>query len=386
MKFLARLVRLMPLLAINISSSLLGQVENQDYYPFTVFLRGAQGTAENSTDQTFFDMSIITKLSKSHPGNLYMDYIDINGLLSGDRQKGDRFYDNSMDPGILKRLIKHKGIKFDVKHILNVLRLDNQNPNHSKHKYLENIIKKYFPNNKNHKKWKRSHSLLKVTHLNVMCYSMGCLTAFKLAHKLLESEDLNNIKLSMLMIDPVGGLIYSNNKSYLTLPENVETVHAIYATNERSVFFEPIVPTCLNENAEVVFYNFPGNHLNIVGNRSTTHPWTGESKKSDIKAYELEKMLQPISLIVRDLAEKFLIDRGVALMDTLNLNTKQILRYYALIEKYQDYYKKCELDSFTLIKNRGRARRARVFGENQWSLPYLDEVIGHDFLEDDGYI
>lgn len=190
-----------------------------------------------------------------------------------------------------------------------------------------------------------------VTKVNIVGWSRGGVESIMLANALdgarEEYEDLG-VNVNIMAFDPVPGTdgLEDAMDMKANLGKNVRTYKAFYARDEVSNSFSPIVPEIDSDiegpqtviDVKVV----PGRHATLVGNYSIR----GDKLKPDDmmmfglknkqKLQVLERMVEegfdPNSVenvyetgkLVRDEAEKQLLEWGTPLENTLNLTSRQI--------------------------------------------------------------
>lgn len=167
-----------------------------------------------------------------------------------------------------------------------------------------------------------------VTHVNLIGWSRGGVTCHMLANAMFQVEALQNIPVHIFAVDPVPGLgRFQEHRT--TLQRNVKNYFAIYAEDERSKGFDPILPD-VSAAPDVTLPRgtlrilpMPGRHGTLVGNASETGGGGGGNAFPEV------------GKIVRHLAEFTLNRWGTEFHfnKKLNLNNFEILRLYENILK-----------------------------------------------------
>ena len=161
--------------------------------------------------------------------------------------------------------------------------------------------------------------------VNIVGWSRGGVSCHMLANAMYDDQELKNIPVNILAFDPVPGLFKSKSgfvrtgKERVTLQENVKKYVGIYARDERSLGFAPIVPE-FSKQTEVTIFPMPGRHATLVGNAAND----GSKGRQEI--------FEP-GIFVRDFAEKKLTDWGTKLQVANNNNTLTALEIINILER-----------------------------------------------------
>lgn len=139
-------------------------------------------------------------------------------------------------------------------------------------------------------------------------WSRGAVTAIQFARDMYKDSDLKDISVEIFDIDPVPGLgniSFGSWPGIFRLYPNVKEFFGIYAENERSSGFTPLIPQEVDSNGYNIddrrktIIEMPGNHASLVGNIQL-------SKSGG----ERHIALEAVARIVRGLAQAFIIDNG----------------------------------------------------------------------------
>jgi len=103
--------------------------------------------------------------------------------------------------------------------------------------------------------------------LNLVGFSRGGISALRVAHFAAEYGGVK--KINILTFDPVpGGLDpVATHGTYFVLDEKVNQYVGIYAEDERSYPFEPVIPRKSGSDTSILLVRTPGSHETMMGNR-----------------------------------------------------------------------------------------------------------------------
>ena len=125
----------------------------------------------------------------------------------------------------------------------------------------------------------------------------------------------------------------------------------IYAADERSKAFSPILPT-FDRNTNYFIITMPGRHATPVGNAAVD----GSAGINCLSAP---------GRVTRDLAEKFLTSWGTNLKNKLDLNDQQTLKFYDEMIEQSQLFTEMHKQSYTLFTQKGS--RAVIRGDGTFS-------------------
>ncbi|NOQ64253.1 MAG: hypothetical protein GQ582_07055, partial [Methyloprofundus sp.] len=173
-----------------------------------------------------------------------------------------------------------------------------------------------------------------LTTINAIGWSRGGVSCIMFANAL---HDIGiNVPVNIFACDPVPGA-GNFDKHRVRLHSNVQNYVGIYAADERSRGFTPVLPSTPTSTRTFIM-SIPGKHATLVGNASDN----GGSGAASL--YGPGK-------ITRDLAEKYLTQWGTPLRNKLNLSDVDILQLYdgmiSRNDKYQAMHNKAYILGFT---------------------------------------
>jgi hypothetical protein len=202
----------------------------------------------------------------------------------------------------------------------------------------------------------------------IVGWSRGGVTGIQFARDMYKDPELKDIEVHMLSIDPVpgfGNMTLGLWKNIFHIYPNVKQFTGIYAKNERSVGFTPVIPHRVDEAGtrlsddllNKIVMEIPGNHASLVGNvfrskhtQTDTHPAIIASAR-----------------IVRGFAQAYIYQNG-GLLDGIQYKLgRYVLRSVAAglmvkdfqkILKHMDVFQQFETESYTGVTQRlGSARK-----------------------------
>ncbi len=155
--------------------------------------------------------------------------------------------------------------------------------------------------------------------LNMVGWSRGAVTCFKIANALDKDNSTQNITVNIYGIDPVPGGTFINDHMWrdIDVTPNIGMCSAIFAQHDRRNLFSPYYPAVRGPFTDIDI--MPGNHSDLV-----------MDKGKNREAHQL----------VKHLAKQFLISRGTVFSNKTLLSDIEILnKYAAIIENFDDYAK-----------------------------------------------
>ncbi len=162
--------------------------------------------------------------------------------------------------------------------------------------------------------------------VNIVGWSRGGVSAIMLANAMAKDQKTAGIPVNIFAIDPVPGAGQFQTHRCV-VPANVKNFVGVYARDEHSRGFAPIVPEV--KSGKPLFLPFRGKHATLPGNGA-------------IDGNSGTQKLPQSGLLVRDLAEKMLTRWGTALDKTLNLKAADIDKHYEQILKDAKDYDKLQ--------------------------------------------
>ena len=300
---------------------------------FTAFFCGTGSNHFDTHHRNYKSGELISTLAKNHPGLHYVDYLILDGPGSGNLQENVKFITPKNYPKIVGSLTG-KGWENNVNQAIAVLKCEVEKKRIDNDPFLETILETI--------KERRQGNITKV---NLIGWSRGAVTCYMMANAMFKDPKLKNIPVNIFAVDPVPGLLNASIERII-LNNNVINHIGVYALDERSLFFNPILPLIKkseNHGTNGTIITFPGRHATLVGNSHTS----GASKGPDV--------LEAPGKIVRHLAEEFLKEHGTLLNNTLNYHPIDLLRLYDEMIKYTPEYNKMNSFSYTKLKYKVRS-------------------------------
>jgi hypothetical protein len=323
---------------------------------FTVFFCGTGSTRETNK-KDFPAGEIVSTLADNHQGEEYVDWVICDGPGSGNQQDDELW---TKPGGYWDWQGKGLGYGWDenVQHCINILKCNYERPAVKLTENQFKILKEagvniegeevgiFFTNIVPPARTTPTPSQLKVqkakimrkgakpTAVNLIGWSRGGISCTMLAHAMAKDSALSAIPVNIFAVDPVPGLgNFQANRT--TLPNNVKNYVAVYARNERTKGFAPVIPKPTG-GAKVVIMPFPGRHATLPGNGAVD----GEEGKQDAE------LLAP-GKVVRHLAETHLTAWGTKLGNMLNLSKPQIIALYWEMLKADEKYEKMQEKTYS---------------------------------------
>ncbi|MDA9556879.1 hypothetical protein N9R79_05185 [Vibrio sp.] len=336
---------------------------------FTVFFCGTGSNSEDHGHKNYMSGELISSLAHNAVGQEVLDYLQVDGVGSGNRSEWQKHSKDDTYAHILGEL-GGRGIDSNMNHVLSIMRgdevdkanyisrskdmLSDMKPKKKKHFWNLNVTQSY-------KSWMKEVEELSedlqsalslqrasvaaerkanpITQVNIVGWSRGGVSCFELANRMLHDPSLNHIPVNIFACDPVpGGL--NAFKDYKTLGVNVKNVVCFFAEDERSMCFKARMPRVHNSTRYYTSW-MPGRHATLVGNSHTS----GGSKGGNV--------LTGPGTITRDFMEKVLVGWGTRLENKklMNLSRSAILGFYAQIKTNKDHYEAMHGQIYT-VKNR----------------------------------
>lgn len=311
---------------------------------FTIFFCGTGSNSYDFANTDYFAGELISTLAMNHAGHEFAEWIIVDGPGSGNIQEAQKWVPagNYMD---IRGKLNGNGWEENVQHAVAVLIGGDYEERTKQTRSEKSLLRKagvgvqevertgtisrrLFGDTKEVKhdfrarispqalQQKKIEILRKkkpITHVNVIGWSRGGVTCHMFANALAQTRGWSHIPVNIFACDPVPGA--GNFDTHrIRLGSNVANYVAIYASDERSMGFAPVLPS-LSSKTEYFITTMPGRHGTLVGNAaidgsSGVNTFFGPGK------------------VTRDLAERFLRSWGTNLKKTLNLSEFEILKQY----------------------------------------------------------
>lgn len=210
----------------------------------------------------------------------------------------------------------------------------------------------------------------KVSQVNLIGWSRGAVTCIAIANAISKDKTCQNIKVNIFAVDPVPGA-YAEAFSWgkTEIPDCVEEYFGVYARDEVSVGFSPVIPRLLSNKTKITLLPMPGMHASVAGNSHIDK----ESKKDA----PFNTDVGDVGRITRYWAEQCLKNWGVKMRRTANYSDSMLLQFYLNILGNDAIYRGMQKYSYTGVRqgNFSVFRKFYISGSgllsNYWSLAQL---------------
>lgn len=165
--------------------------------------------------------------------------------------------------------------------------------------------------------------------LNIVAHSRGAAEGgLELCHELENDKELKHIHINLFLLDPVPGFFQSNLRNR-TLAKNVKNCFIIYAKDERSACFSPVIPEA-HSSCKFHFMLMPGGHSQVNG-----------SEKDHAGIINEDEDLKLVGQVCRLYAERFLHFFGTKLDqdNLLHITLRDLATLCQKIHGKRDAYK-----------------------------------------------
>jgi hypothetical protein len=281
---------------------------------FTVFFCG---TGSNSYDyrkyESYHQGELVTVLAKHHEGMEFVDWIVVDGPGSGNLQLSQRWVKSTKYAKGLGSALG-AGKMDNLNHAMAVFEGEIQLKEEDWTDWMKlnyNLIQKL-----------RGDTVPKVA--NLVGWSRGGAECILFANMLYKKYPKTVV--NIFAFDPVPGgdkLMGAYKGTQTILQKNVQNFIGVYAIDERSTLFSPVLPGVAKGVTNKYVLLMPGKHATLVGNAQ----WKGE-----------DCVVGP-GLVTRHLAEQALTNWGVELRNTLDLTNDAILKIYDEMYSLEDKFK-----------------------------------------------
>lgn len=353
---------------------------------FTVFFSGTGAHSEKHIHNDYISGELISVLAKNAVGQDILDYIQVDGVGSGNRFEWRKHTKDDTYHKIRGTL--GSGIDSNLNHVLNVIRGYEED----KGDYLtraKNLMRDTQPQKKDsfwswgtssaYQHWLQEAKLLSldlkdsmsmekaninaertinpITCVNMVGWSRGGVSCFELANRMSKDPKLCNIPVNIFACDPVPGGTNSL-KDYKTLAKNVKSIVCFFAEDESSLGFKARMPR-LHKSTKYYTSMIPGRHATLVGNAHTS----GASSGGDL--------LTGPGLITRDFAEKVLVGWGSRLKQgsMLNLTRNNVLDLYQQVMGNSVHFNNMSQHTYTVKDRRPWSSRIGQKRESWFGIP-----------------
>lgn len=125
-------------------------------------------------------------------------------------------------------------------------------------------------------------------YLNIVGFSRGGILAMMLADAYKDVDAISRI--NILAFDPVPGDDFDKNYSKYLLSPKVNHYIGLYAEDERTRYFQPIIPMVASSNTKFWIFTMPGSHETMIGNIQKGGHSEGHKNVIDIVGYRYDKI------------------------------------------------------------------------------------------------
>ncbi|MCL9782402.1 hypothetical protein M9194_13290 [Vibrio sp. S4M6] len=316
---------------------------------FTIFFHG---TGSSSTDlhntASYYEGELISRLASMADGRLFFDYLEVDGVGSGNQDEwlkpvNNRYRNQKLGmafgAGIQSNMEYAKGIliaeqnfsKFGKGHY--EVRAKKLLHSTSDKEEIRELAADLFRADKSRLahlqrfRWENP-----VTTVNLIGWSRGGVSCFEFANYLFSDPKTRNLNVNIFACDPVPGGT-NQFKNFKNLNANVRQIVCLFAENEQSTGFRARMPTLHRDTKSYVSF-VPGRHATLVGN---AHADGG--KKGSLAA-------KGPYLLTRDFAQKALTGWGTRLRNINPLDQSEMTVIYNTILGNKQVYDKMGATSY----------------------------------------
>ena len=285
---------------------------------FTVYFSGTGSHSEHWKPRNSYPGGeLIALLARHTVGILNIDWLQVDGIGSGKRDYQHRLSPPSYVFDWLAMFTGH-GMSENCAHVTACLKCMEKEANDPALKAAKECMKRGY--------------LSGIKAVNIVGWSRGGVSAIKLAAIMSKDPGLAHLPINMFVVDPVPGLLnpLSDDFDKFRVTSNVKNFFAVYAEDERSIGFSPIIPKIDDpKETKGTMLRFPGDHSTLVGSVQFKRGY--HATKGDLSGS---------GLITRDLLEKFLTQHGTILRNVLGYNDFELLKLYESIALNRSEYRK----------------------------------------------
>lgn len=349
---------------------------------FTVFFCGTGSNSFDFASTSYHKGELVSTLAMNHMGHEFVDWIIVDGPGSGNIQEAEKWVP-SKNYSALRGTLSGKGWEENVKHAVAIV-IGTDHDERTEHTKAEvkllrkmgvgvetveregRMARAFLGSTKKVEQPLRKHRISPQAlqqkkieilgqnkvfdRINVVGWSRGGVTCHMFANALAETPGWSHVPVNIFAADPVPGS-GAFDPHRIALKDNVKNYVAVYAMDERSRGFSPVLAT-LGPKTQRFITTMPGRHATLVGNAAVD----GSSG--------INTLFGP-GQVTRDLAEKHLEAWGTPLAKRLKLNDVQILTAYDGILGHATDYGAMRDVSYTGFTQKGQ--RSVGLGDGTWS-------------------
>jgi hypothetical protein len=337
--------------------------------------------------KTYFQGEIVSTLAKNNTGKEYADWILVDGPGSGNHQN-KMLWAKPGNYSETRGQVSGAGVDENVRHAVAVLK---NVPDESLYEMAlfwdeetNDIVERRVRIGTHglDKKGKQNTSLSSITpellqrqiikmkrgraipdKVNLIGWSRGAVTCIMIANAIAADPDLKHVQVRIFAVDPVpGGTNQEIYGSMTKLPKCVTTYFGVYARDEVSRGFSPVIPK-VTKYTSVTLLAMPGMHATVAGNSYL-------DKKAQVQSAH---NTQGPGRITRYWAEECLIGWGTKMQRTAYYTDRQLCDMYDEMLRNDSEFGKMRGYSYTGMKQGALTTMRQVYVEgsgtfsNYWS-------------------
>ena len=363
---------------------------------FTVFFCGTGSNSFDVHNSNYPMGEIVSTLASNHSGVEFAHWILVDGPGSGNYQEDEK-WDTPGNYSDTRGKLEGAGWEENVAHALAVIK---GNPNWQRkvmtdkeyqklkeanipisdktlvskgwiYNTYENPQRKVTQQQLQYQKAAIFRKAKKVSAVNIVGWSRGGVSSIMLANALYNDSETREIPVRIFAVDPVPGL--GNFQAHrCALAENVKEYVGVYARDECSKGFAPIIPAFADMVKKPAIIPFPGRHATLPGNGAND----GESGTQEADFLSVGKL-------VRHLAEQCLEQWGATLGNKLGLTSDEVAEQYRTMVSCDGRLSALKNKSYTYFRDMTDGERTVGWGEEGAGAKF-SAVTGSSFSNEQG--
>lgn len=335
---------------------------------FTIFFCGTGSNSFDFANKNYHSGELISTLARNHSGLEFVDWIQVDGPGSGNLQEGEKWV-ASGNYSQTRGQLEGVGWEENVAHAIAVLKgVTTEGRNTHTKKEVKKLraagVGEYKTPGILWGERTQHHELhARITpqalqmkrieimgagkvfdRVNVIGWSRGGVTCHMFANAMAQDPDLAHIPVNIFACDPVPGSGQFQQHRYDLSGANVATYVALFASDERSRGFTPVMPGLPTRTPRFIT-TIPGRHATLVGNAAL-------DGSGGAGANGVNGLVGP-GYVTRDLAERFLTRWGTTLSNKLSLSDVEVLKHYDQMVGDQGAYTAMHNVSYTYFTQKG---------------------------------
>lgn len=335
---------------------------------FTIFFCGTGSNSFDFANKNYHSGELISTLARNHSGLEFVDWLQVDGPGSGNLQESEKWV-ASGNYSQTRGQLQGAGWEENVAHAIAVLKgvTTEGRATHTKKEIKKlraagvgeykapgilwgertlyhELHPRITPQALQMKRIEIMGASKVFDHVNVIGWSRGGVTCHMFANAMAQDPDLVNIPVNIFACDPVPGAGKFQQHRYDLSRANVATYVGMFATDERSQGFTPVLPS-LPTRTNRFITTIPGRHATLVGNAAL-------DGSGGAGADGVNGLVGP-GQVTRDLAERFLTRWGTTLSNKLNLSEVDVLKHYDKMIGDEGTYTAMHNVSYTYFTQKG---------------------------------